>query len=178
VPLPGSFQTARLALRPFVRADAAGILAYSQDKDWKRFQQTSPATKSEAETVVEEFLERDRVTQPSYALVLNGRTVGVTTLNFESEFQIAQVGYGIHQDSRGRGLVGEALQAVLEEAFLVYMPLDRVVASTHAQNTSSHLLLSKLGFSFESDIRVSEGNDVVDGAIFALLRSDWHAESR
>jgi ribosomal-protein-alanine N-acetyltransferase len=172
-PLPQTLRTDRLLLRPFVRSDAAAIFSYSSDTDWRRFQQTSPETGNDAETIVEEFIARDRITNPAWALEHDGRTIGVTTLNFESQSQTAQVGYGIHEAYRGQGLVGEALRAVLRQAFVTHELLGRVVANTHAENQSSHRLLTKLGFSFESDVRVFAGELAVEGSIFGLIRSDW-----
>lgn len=172
MPLPERIETPRLILRPFVCTDGPEVLAYSQDEDWRRFQKTSPTSLSQAREVVETLRQRDWATEPAYALLHEGRTVGVTTLVLHSNDRVAHIGYGVHKNLRGRGLVGEALRAVLETAFAEYESLDRVIAVTHAQNVSSHALLHRLGFTLESNVRFSEASKTVDGAVFALLRSD------
>ncbi len=78
------------------------------------------------------------------------------------------------------GLTGEAIQAVLTEAFTAYEQLTKVTANTDARNHSSSRLLEKLGFTHEGTLRsggVTAKGELVDGAIYGLLRSEWRVRA-
>lgn len=179
--LPETIRTDRLELRPFSLSDGPAVFAYSQDSDWAEYQQTTPSSEREAERVVAEFLLRDWEDQPAWAITSSGVVVGLATLAFTAEHRMALLGYGIHKDHRGRDLTGEAVRAVLSEAFAVYPELTRVTANTDARNHSSIRLLKKLGFTHEGTLRlggVTAKGELVDGAIYGLLRSEWEVRTR
>lgn len=66
------------------------------------------------------MISRDREDQPSWAVLLEGRVVGVVSLTFEQNHRISVIGYGIHGDLKGRGISAEASSAVLKCAFDCY----------------------------------------------------------
>lgn len=66
-----------------------------------------------------DMLRHDWVEQPTFAITLSGVVVGLVALTFSADNQIALLGYGIHREHRGLGLTGEAVSAVLAEAFSV-----------------------------------------------------------
>ncbi|MDJ0851378.1 MAG: GNAT family protein [Myxococcota bacterium] len=174
--LPENIRTDRIELRPFLRVDGPAVLAYSRDPDWAEYQQTAPASEQEAEQVVAEILERDWTSQPAWAITRWGNVIGLVSLVFSAEHRLALLGYGIHADHRGQGLTGEAIGAVLDEAFAVYGQLTKVTAHTDARNRSSSRLLEKLGFTHEGTVRLSavtSKGELVDDAIYGLLRSEW-----
>jgi ribosomal-protein-alanine N-acetyltransferase len=181
VRLPGIIRTDRLELRPFSLSDGPAVFAYSHDLDWAEYQQTTPSSEREAEAVVAQMLLRDWEDQPAWAITRSGGVIGLVTLAFTAYHRIALLGYGVHKDHRGLGLTGEAISAVLTEAFVVYERLTRVAANTDTRNHSSTRLLEKLGFTHEGTLRsggVSARGDLVDGAIYGLLRSEWQARCR
>ncbi len=174
--LPEIIRTDRLELRPFSLSDGPAVFAYSQDSDWAEYQQTTPSSEREAERVVAELFLRDWENQPAWAITRSGGVVGLVSLVFSAEHRIALLGYGIHKDHRGLGLTGEAIRAVLTEAFAVHEQLTKVTANTDARNQSSSRLLEKLGFTHEGTLRsggVTAKGELVDGAIYGLLRSEW-----
>lgn len=169
-------RTDRLELRPFLLSDGPAVFAYSQDPDWEEYQQTTPSSEREADRVVAELFLRDWENRPAWAITRSGQVVGLVSLVFNAEHRIALLGYGIHKDHRGLGLTGEAIRAVLNQAFAVYEQLTRVTANTDARNHSSSRLLDKLGFTREGTLRsggVTAKGELVDGAIYGLLRSEW-----
>ncbi len=179
--LPETIRTDRLELRPFSLSDGPAVFAYSQDSDWAEYQQTTPSSEREAERVVAEMFLRDWANQPAWAITRSGGVVGLVSLVFSAEHRIALLGYGIHKDHRGLGLTGEAIQAVLTEAFAAYGQLTKVTANTDARNHSSSRLLEKLGFTHEGTLRsggVTATGELVDGAIYGLLRSEWQERAR
>lgn len=176
--LPEIIRTERLELRPFSLSDAPAVLAYSSDPDWAEYQQTTPSSEREAERVVARMLLRDWEDRPAWALTRTSQAIGVVTLEFSAHHRIARLGYGVHADHRGLGLSEEAIRAVLAQAFVVHEQLTRVAAETDARNHRSTRLLEKLGFSREGTLRsggVTARGDLVDGAIYGLLRSEWQA---
>lgn len=124
------------------------------------------------------MLLRDWTNQPAWAITRSGEVVGLVSLVFSAEHRIALVGYGIHKDHRGLGLTGEAIGAVLAEAFAAYPQLTRVAANTDARNHSSRRVLEKLGFTHEGTIRsggLTAKGELSDGVIYGLLRSEWRS---
>ena len=61
----------------------------------------------------------------------------------------AMLGYAIDREHEGRGLVREALQAALGDAFSPRVGLHRVQANVRPENTRSLALLDRLGFERE-----------------------------
>ncbi len=174
--LPEIIQTDRLELRPFLSSDAPAVFAYSQDSDWAEYQQTTPSSEKEAERVVSDMLLRDWEIEPAWAITRSGGVVGLVGLVFSAGHRLALLGYGIHKEHRGLELTGEAIRAVLTNAFAVYGQLAKVTANTDARNHSSSRLLEKLGFTREGTLRsgaVTAKGVLVDGAIYGLLRSEW-----
>jgi ribosomal-protein-alanine N-acetyltransferase len=179
--LPETIRTARLMLRPFSLHDGPAVLEYSRDSDWTEYQQTTPSSEREAARVVADLLRRDWHSQPAWAITRSGVVVGLVSLAFSAQHRIALLGYGIHKDHRGLGLTEEAVRAVLGEAFAVHQGLTRITANTDARNHPSIHLLEKLGFTREGTLRlggVTAKGDLVDGAIYGLLRSDWEVCTR
>jgi RimJ/RimL family protein N-acetyltransferase len=176
VTLPEVIRTARLELRPFSGADGPAVLAYSQDDDWAEYQQTVPASEHEADQVVEQLRRRDWPNEPAWAITRAGNVIGLVALEFSAGHRLVLLGYGIHEDHRAQGLTGEAVRAVLDLAFETYSQLTKVTANTDARNRASSRLLEKLGFTREGTLRsggVNAKGELVDGAVYGLLRSEW-----
>ena len=180
--LPEIIQTERLELRPFSSTDGPAVLAYSKDSDWAKYQQTIPTSERDAELVVAQLILREWEEQPVWAIAREGEVVGLVSLVFSAEHRIVLLGYGIHKDHRGLGLTGEAVCGALTEAFDAYDQLTKVNANTDARNYASSRLLEKLGFTHEGMMRmrgVTGDGELVDGAMFGLLRSEWqHGAAR
>ena len=87
----------------------------------------------------------------------------------------AMLGYAIDAEHEGRGLMREALQAALADAFSPRMHLHRVQANVRPENTRSLALLSRLGFEREG---LAREYLYIDGAwrdhvMTALRNPDW-----
>jgi ribosomal-protein-alanine N-acetyltransferase len=179
--LPDTFQTARLALRPFSLADVAAVFAYSRDADWARYQSTPhPYSEAEAERFVAELILRDRASQPCWAITVQSEVIGILSLVFHAGHRIAVLGYGVRKDYWGKGLTGEAIQVVLDQAFRSHRELWKVRAHTDARNSSSIRVLRKLGFACEGTLRANQyaKGELVDEAIYGVLRPEWESRRR
>lgn len=174
--LGGVLRTERLELRPFASSDGPAVFAYSRDPDWAAYQQTTPSSEREAEQVVAGLLRREWETEPVWAITRSGEVIGLVSLGFSAGNRIALLGYGIHRDHRRLGLTAEAVRVVIDEALEAEPRLARVAANTDARNIRSARLLERLGFAHEGTLRsggVTASGELVDGAIYGLLRSEW-----
>lgn len=83
----------------------------------------------------------------------NGRGPLIGRIHFSQitrrAFQNAMLGYAIDHRSEGRGLMREALQAALVDAFGPRVGLHRVQANVRPENSRSLALLERLGFERE-----------------------------
>jgi [ribosomal protein S5]-alanine N-acetyltransferase len=90
-------------------------------------------------------------------------------------FCSAMLGYAIDIAHEGRGLMREALQAALADAFGPRVQLHRVQANVRPENTRSLALLTRLGFEREG---LARKYLFIDGAwrdhvMTARLNPDW-----
>ena len=160
---------ANLTMRPFEKQDGPAVYAYwLSDPDWEKFNDSIPTgfTEQDACKFVEELCARDKELRPSWALIHNDTVVGVITLSFEADHESALLGYGVHGDLRGRGLVAESVTTILDSAFHEYPQLTKIQARTHPDNTASIRVLTKLGFS----------PALAEELTFELLRANWNNE--
>ncbi len=82
----------------------------------------------------------------------------------------AEVGYILHEDHHGTGVMHEALQAIMEYGF-AKMGLHSVQANVSQENTASRKLLEKNGFVQEAHFRENyywEG-EFLDSIIYSRL---------
>ena len=79
------------------------------------------------------------------------RVVGQVSLSNLSRgpFQNCSLGYSLDADCQGRGLMHEALQAVIAEAFAPAINLHRLGAAVRPENGRSLAVLARLGFADE-----------------------------
>jgi [ribosomal protein S5]-alanine N-acetyltransferase len=93
----------------------------------------------------------------------------------------AEIGYELDPDHWGRGLIPEALRAMLGFGF-AKMGLHSVEANIDPANQGSRRVLEKLGFVQEGYFRenywLEYEQRFSDSAIFSLLASDWARSTR
>ena len=108
------------------------------------------------------------------------KAIGTCLLfRLEEGSQRAELGYVLGRAHWGRGLMQEALSALLDRAFGP-MALRRLEAEVDTRNPASARLLQRLGFSREGLLRqrwVTKGV-AKDVEIYGLLRDEWPVESR
>lgn len=94
-------------------------------------------------------------------------------LNYENVHNRAEVGYDLHSDYWGRGVMTEVARAVLHFGFM-RMQLNKIEAKVEPENEASIRLLHKLGFQQEGVLRQHEFEKgrYIDLAVFAQLKSE------
>ena len=86
----------------------------------------------------------------------NPKLIGTICLwNFNESKTVAEVGYELHPEFHGKGLMSEAMKTVLNFGFST-LNIKSIEAFTSKHNKSSKSLLNKFGFSLEPN-RKDEG---------------------
>jgi RimJ/RimL family protein N-acetyltransferase len=105
----------------------------------------------------------------------NGQAIGECCLwNIDHEMKHAELGFELLRSCWKRGLMNEALTAVIDHGF-GEMGLHRIEASPLSGNMPSQRVLVRLGFRLEGTFRQRHLHEGVwhDEMWFGLLRSEW-----
>lgn len=142
--------TDRLVIRPLQNADARALSALRSDPRVSKFIERTPnLSPADALTTIlekQEAVSRGEICYWAIALKPSDELIGTICLfNFDDEKMEAEVGYEIASRFQGKGLISEALTAVLNYAFYDRKRLQ-VVAFTKAANHASIKLLERFGF--------------------------------
>lgn len=172
-------QTARLLLRPMVPEDVEAIHAFKSDPMATRMFGEDPHTDLEQTRrwVLDGIEGRTNGKCLVWVMELHpeGQVIGQCCLwNIDKGMMHAELGYELLRSHWKRGLMSEALTAVLDHGFDV-MGLNRIEASPLSVNTASQNVLFRLGFKLEGLLRerhLHEGQ-WHDEMWFGLLRSEW-----
>jgi len=171
-------ETERLVLREIVADDAAALHRYWSDEDVTEFMVLDPFAKIEDTQQMIVLLAglyadgagvRWAVVRKEDGVVLG--TCGFH--NLKPEHFRAEMGYEMGKEYWGRGLMAEALAAILGYGFDA-MNFNRVEAFVNAGNTRSLRILEKLGFRLDGTLREYElaRGRFVDQHCLSLLRRE------
>jgi RimJ/RimL family protein N-acetyltransferase len=97
--------------------------------------------------------------------------------NIQKENFRAEVGYALHPDFQGKGIMHEAMRAVLDYGFRI-MLLHSVEANVNPNNAASIKLLERNKFVKEAHFKENYYYDgkFLDSAIYSLLAADFDAK--
>ncbi|MCG7383022.1 GNAT family protein [Paenibacillus sp. ACRRY] len=104
----------------------------------------------------------------------SGKVVGTCGfLNREEVHNRAEIGYDLHPEYWGKGVMSEVARAVLHFGFM-NMQLNKIEARVEPKNEASIGLLHKLGFQQEGLLRQHEFEKgrYIDLAVFSKLKSE------
>lgn len=145
-------RTTRLVLRPMVRDDAPALFELRTDPVINRYIDRLPT--AELEDVLR-FIEKiEKGISDNHWLYWaitdaanqDGRLIGTICLwNFVPTDENAELGYELSASHQGRGLMGEAVDAVLAYGFGT-IGLSGVEAAVHPENAASVKVLERAGF--------------------------------
>jgi RimJ/RimL family protein N-acetyltransferase len=169
-----------IRLRPFQESDAARVVEACRDERTRRWLAELPSPYTEDDALA--FIRgrtglRATGNGISWAIadaetdLLIG-TVGIFDL--ASDLAFGEVGYWVHPDARGRGVMTAAVRLVLRHAFEA-LGMRRVKAYAARENPASRYVLTSAGMSEQGVARletvVAEGR--VDAVIYDVLREEW-----
>jgi [ribosomal protein S5]-alanine N-acetyltransferase len=172
-------ETKRLVLRRIVPADAEDLYRIFADEETMRYWSCRPFTSlGQADALIEAMAQSWLGgTGIHWAIALRGeeRLIGKCGFNeWRKAHRRGDISYLIDREHWGKGLVSEALGAVLNYGFN-QMNLHSIEAGVTPGNVGSTRMLQKLGFNLEGHLRESFlVEDVfVDSLIYSLLRKEW-----
>ncbi len=167
--------TERLLLRAITTDDANEIFFLRSDKEVLKYLDKEPAKSIDE---AKEFIERIKKDQANNDGILWGITqkdnhLIIGTIGFwrmQKEHYRSEVGYVLHPSYQGKGIMNEAMQAVLNYGFET-MKLHSVEANVNPSNAASIKLLEKNWFVKEGYFRENYYYDgkFLDSAIYSLL---------
>ncbi len=167
-------KTSRLILRPLTSEDALPLIRLRSDERVNRYIQRPRAmTAEEADAFIAKITDGAKQRKLVYwAIQLKDQPHLIGTIclwNFSKDRMVAEIGYELHPDHQGQGLMGEAIEKVLECAF-EELDLQRLEAFTHRENEPSIQLLLRYGFALSPGRKdkAHPGN-----VVFSLVESDW-----
>ena len=173
--------TERLVLRAIAARDVDAVFELESDPVAMRYWSRPPMReRAEAEASVARSLTffPERVgLKWVLARREDDRMLGHASLfDFVEPSDRAEIGYGLARAHWGRGLMHEALVAVVDHAFGP-LGLRRLEADTDPRNAASNRALERLGFTREGVLRErwKVGDEISDTFLFGLLAREWRA---
>ncbi|MBK8984706.1 MAG: GNAT family N-acetyltransferase [Chloroflexi bacterium] len=172
-------ETERLVLRQIRPSDTTAIYALFSDEAVTRHYglETFTAVEQAAQRIAAMRQNYQKRRSIRWAITTQGDDAligSVGLMNLRPKFFNAAVGYELAPAYWRRGVMTEALTAVIEFSFVI-MALNRIEAFVVPENTPSIHLLEKLGFVHEGLMREYGywRQAFHDLHLFALLRKEW-----
>ena len=175
---PPRLETERLVLRKMTLDDAGAVFAYASDPEVTRYVPWETHRSVEDSRAFLALTERKyEGGEPDWGMVYkgDGRFVGACGfVGWSREHARAEMGYVLNRRYRGRGLVPEAVRAMIAFGF-EKMDLNRVEARCVAENAASARVLEKAGMTHEGTLRQREflKGAYRDMKLYAILRSEY-----
>ena len=176
---PAPIETERLAVRLVLDSDLPALMEVNSSEEVTAL---LPYARWRTAADAEAWLRRMRSIEATglafqFVVVLKSaeRAIGTCLLfRFEEGSARAEPGYALGRAYWGRGLMQEALTALLGSGFGT-MGLRRLEAEVDTRNGPSARLLQRLGFTKEGLLRqrwVTKG-EAKDVEMYGLLRNEW-----
>jgi RimJ/RimL family protein N-acetyltransferase len=177
--IPRNFTTRDLHLRPSNATDAESMFTMLSDPESMKYWCDEPIVDiGAAVEVLNKDLESDaQGNSMCWAVTLKGhdKMIGKCILfQFNDQNRRAEIGYLLNRKYWRRGLMHQALGAIIDFAFNT-LDLHRIEADVDTQNIGSLGLLEKLGFKREGLFRERwfVYNEWQDSVMLGLLKQDW-----
>jgi [ribosomal protein S5]-alanine N-acetyltransferase len=174
-----TLETERLILRKMILNDAEAVFAYASNSEVSRYTLWETHRSMEDSRAFLEFATQkyENGGEPDWGIVYrgNGCLVGACGLvNWEAEHARAEVGFVLSREYWGRGLMSEAVRAILRFGF-ERMNLNRIEARCIAENAASARVMEKAGMVYEGTLRQRE---YIKGAyrdikLYAILKKGF-----
>lgn len=179
---PPTMELETVRLRPMRREDASALLAYLSRPAVTELTAYPVITLQLVESIIEKSLSRwsaGDLGKWGVALRDSDRLIGTCGFNESSPaHRWAELAYDLSHDYWGKGLMCQAVNAVLDWTFS-QGKIERVHAFVRIDNERSARFLLRAGFVREGCLRsyrVCRGQPF-DFSLFSLLRAEWMAQS-
>ena len=163
-------QTSRLELGPLKHKNAKQVLFLRSDPEVTQYiKRIRPSTLDDALAFIDKIqAEYKKKQSVSWAIQLQEAPMMIGSIclwNFSADRKTAEVGYDLHPKQQNKGIMTEALSAVIQFGFQE-LELHTIKAYTHQANDNSIKLLVKNGF------RINSGETDPDNANNIILSID------
>jgi RimJ/RimL family protein N-acetyltransferase len=165
--LPGKITTSRLVLRAPMRGDVPDLVRLADNKKIYDVLARLPNPYTRADGIAFVEIMAQRADERPYAITLDGQFIGIVGFSYV-EGEPPELGYWLGEPHWGKGIMSEAVKALLETAFGTHA-YPRIKSRALKTNLASQNVLEKAGF-----VKVREGLDTVGNvvgkeAVFYLL---------
>lgn len=173
-PFP-NLETERLSLRRVIKSDVNEIFALRSDKEIMKYipRPLAKTTEDALEhiTTIDNTIDKNEGINWAITLKDNSKLIGIIGhYRIQPQNYRAEVGYILHPEYHGKGIIPEALKKVLEYGFKE-MKLHTIEAVIDPDNIASEKVLLKSGFTKEAHFienQYYEGR-FLDTVIYSLL---------
>ena len=176
-----TLETDRLTLRRYTVDDAAAMyINWASDGEVTKYltwptHPDSGVTRVVLETWVEQYAEDGFY---NWGIVHDGVLIGnIAVVNASENDERAEIGYCIGRAWWGKGIMTEALRAVLDFLF-GEVGLHRIVLRHDVDNTGSGRVMEKNGLVREGTLRDDhrrKDGSFGDMAVYGMLRQEWES---
>jgi [ribosomal protein S5]-alanine N-acetyltransferase len=171
--------TPRLVLRQIQRTDDQALYEFLSDPIVRKYGGSPPHqsledTQAFIEAIQSAYKQRQTI---RWGITYAGNETVIGTCGFHhftAEYRCAETGYNLHLAHWGKGVMREAMTAVLEYGFMT-LNFHRIEAVIDDANERSKALLLKFGFRYEGRLRERffVRNRFEDEYYYGLLKSEW-----
>ena len=172
-------ETSRLVLRPFVREDAQAMFdnwasdpAVTKFLSWPTYRSVE-----DAHSILNVWLESyEKPDFYQWAIVLKelNQPIGsISVVNSDDRVDMVEIGYCIGRNWWGRGIMPEALSAVMVYLF-DEVGMQRIEAGHDPDNPASGAVLRKCGLQYEGTLRrrIRSNRGITDVAWYSILKEE------
>ena len=167
--------TARLQLREVTTDDANEVFFLRSDKEVLKYLDKEPAKSVDEAKEFIERIKKDQVNDDGilWGITLKDNPVIIGNIGYwrmQKEHYRSEIGYALNPLFQGKGIMNEAMQAVIQYGFEI-MKLHSVEANVNPANAASIKLLEKNRFVREGYFRENYYYDgkFLDSVIYSLL---------
>lgn len=176
-PPPEVIPTRRLVLRPPETADAGDLARLANDREvaLQTRRMPHPYSLKDAEEWIATVTGSANEAETAFILVRRSDAALLGAAGFAvTEEEDFEIGYWLGKPYWGQGFATEALQAVIDHAF-IRSGIERLIGRCRVANTPSRRVLEKCGFQYTGSgmCSCSVLNSAVPSDDFVLERSVW-----
>lgn len=175
-------ETKRLVLRPIEMEDASDVYAYYKEPETMKYLTLQPHASIDdtIHSIKTYFLSyRQRCVPQTWVMVLKTEDKVIGNLNIHTiEDDIGEIGYLMHPNYWNKGLMSEAIQALVKVAF-EEIGLRRLEAYYEVEHDASGKVLTNCGFIAEGILRqYAKLNDGLyhDMKLVSILKDEYKKE--
>ena len=181
-----TIETERLILRRYVTSDAEDMYRnWAGDPEVTKFLSwpTHPNAEFSRSLLETWVIFYDEGRTYNWGITLKGEdhVIGnIAVVERDERTCSYEIGYALGQAFWGRGIMPEALKAVIAYLFEGEKDLMRIIATHDVRNGKSGRVMQKAGMHFDGVLRVSKKNNqgLHDTAYYSVLRSDLVTEKQ